>query len=85
MKPLSLSNKIKFIQLVDSGAMFKGFQKTFGISKKEFKQHMEYLDFYRLYVETSDKILEIRKSGGNPAEILRLRLSLKEVWETQNE
>lgn len=71
--------------MVDSGAMLKGFMKVFGISKTEFKQHMGYLSYYRLYVDTSDKILEIRKSGGSPKDILALRVMLKEAWEVVSE
>lgn len=65
--------------MVDSGAMLKGFQKQFNITPKEFEDHLSMLTQYRLYVETSNKIVQIRKNGGSEVEILRLRLQLKEA------
>lgn len=64
--------------MIDSGAMLKGFQKEFNITPKEFKDHLSMLTHYRLYVETSNKIVQIRKRGGSRVEILGLRLKLKE-------
>lgn len=80
-----MSDKKKFVEMVDSGAMLKGFMKTFGISKTQFNEHLANVGYYRKYIEVSNQISEIRRGGGSAKDILKLRLELKQIMEEEDE
>ncbi len=76
-----MSEKRIFINLVDSGASAKSYDKLLNIPKDNFKSYLKLLPRYRLLVNSADEIAAVKARRGTSVEIIRIRQKLNEDWE----
>ena len=53
---------IAFVNLVDSSAPIKRYQRELGFSLDDFRIHLKYTEYYRLYIQMTHEIGALAKT-----------------------
>ena len=72
---------IAFINLVDSNAPFKKYQRDLGFTLNDFRVHLKFVNYYRLYIQMTHEVGELakKKRGKTTLEKARINMEIRQL------